>query len=44
MLHWPIHATIFFLNLAYVYSCKFDFDGEVMEGLLSPDMSPEDGT
>lgn len=35
MLHWPIHATTLFLNAAYGYSHNFDFDGEVMEGLLT---------
>lgn len=35
MLHWPIHAATLFLNAAYAYSCNFDFDGEVMEGLLT---------
>jgi hypothetical protein len=35
MLHRPIHATTFFLNPAYAYSCNFDFDGKMMEGLLT---------
>ena len=35
MLHWPIHAVTLFLNPAYAYSCNFDFDGEVMEGILT---------
>ena len=34
MLHRPIHAATIFLNLAFSYKCNFDFDGEVMEGLL----------
>ena len=35
MLHRPIHATTIFLNLAFSYKCNFDFDAEVMEGLIS---------
>jgi hypothetical protein len=29
-----IQAATLFFNLAYAYSCDFDFDGKVMEGLL----------
>ena len=35
MLHWPIHAVGLFLNPAFAYKCNFDFDGEVLEGLLT---------
>ena len=35
MLHQPIHAATLFLNPYYAYSSDFDFDGEVMEGLLT---------
>ena len=34
MLHRPIHATALFLNPAFSYKCKFDFDEEVLEGLI----------
>ena len=34
MLQRPIHAVTLFLNPSYAYSSNFDFDGEVMEGLL----------
>jgi hypothetical protein len=34
MLHRPIHAAALYLNPAFSYQCKFDFDGEVMEGLI----------
>ena len=34
MLHRPIHAAALFLNLAFSYKCKFDFDEEVLEGLI----------
>ena len=35
MLHRPIHAAALFLNLVFSYKCKFDFDGEVLEGLIA---------
>ena len=35
MLHRHIHAVALFLNPAFSYKCKFDFDGEVSEGLIS---------
>ena len=35
MLHQPIHAAGLFLNLAFAYKYNFDFDGEVLEGLLT---------
>lgn len=35
MLHQPIHAIALFLNPVLSYKCAIDFDGEVMEGLLS---------
>ena len=35
MLHRPIHAVALFLNLAFTYKCNFDFDDEVLEGLLT---------
>ena len=35
MFHRLIHATTLFLNPIFSYKCNFDFDGEVMEGLLT---------
>jgi len=35
MLHRPIHAAMLFLNPAFSYSCNFDFDDEVMDGLFT---------
>ena len=35
MRHRPIHASRLFLNPAFVYKCNFDFDSEVLEGLLT---------
>ena len=35
MLHRPIHAAALFLNPAFAYKCNFDFDDEVLEGLLT---------
>ena len=35
MLHQPIHAATLFLNPAFSYKCNFDFDGKVLEGLLT---------
>ena len=35
MLHRPIHATTLFLNPAFAYKCNFDFEDEVLEGLLT---------
>ena len=34
MLHRLIHATALFLNPALSYKCKFDFDEEILEGLI----------
>ena len=34
MLHRPIHAASLLLNLTFFYKCNFDFDGEVLEGLI----------
>jgi hypothetical protein len=35
MPHRPIHAATLFLYPAFSYKCNFDFDAEVMEGLLT---------
>ena len=35
MLHRPIHAAALFLNPGYSYSCNFDFDDKVMDGLFT---------
>ena len=35
LVHRPIHAATLFLNLAFSYKCNFDFDDEVLEGLLT---------
>ena len=35
MLHRPIHAAGIFVNPSYANSSDFDFDGEVIEGLLT---------
>ena len=35
MLHRPIHEEGLFLNPAFAYKCNFDFDSEVLEGLLT---------
>ena len=35
MLHQPIHAATLFLNPTFAYKCNFDFDDEVLEGLLT---------
>ena len=34
MLHQPIHTAALFLNPSFSYKCKFDFDEEVLEGLI----------
>ena len=34
MLHRPIRATALFLNPTFSYKCKFDFDEEVLEGII----------
>ena len=35
MLHRPIPVAGLFLNPTFAYKCNFDFDGEVLEGLLT---------
>jgi len=35
MLHQSIHAITLFLNPTYAYSCDFDFNCKVVEGLLT---------
>ena len=35
MLHQPIHAAGHFLDPAFAYKRNFDFDSEVLEGLLT---------
>ena len=35
MLHRPIHVAALFFNPSFSYKCKFDFDGEVLEGLIA---------
>ena len=35
MLHRLIHAAGLFLNPTFAYKCNFDFDSEVLEGLLT---------
>ena len=35
MLHRPIHATTLFLNPIFASKCNFDFDDEVLEGILT---------
>ena len=34
VLHQPIHAAALFLNPAFSYKCKIDFDEEALEGLI----------